>query len=378
MNLDEIARKYKGCISREKKLMAARNRAITLAMRILYVGNAQGFSNPDKYYFTPEKLMNGFVRLGHHVYCFNDKDFARASNVFSSQKIGRKAMNRHLLKICRKYEPHYIVLGHCKNVENETLAEIRRILPGVRITYRNVDPLSSPGNVAEIEQRAGHADTIFITTAGEGLRQFSRPGTKVSFMPNPVDPAVENVCAFANPGADIDFLFLGSALHDQNDHRRRTTRYLVESNAKDGAGALKFHIGGIENAADKVFGAAYYRLLERCKTGLCMNKTADYPLYASGRMSQYMASGVMAFIPKGPGFESIFGNDCFVTTEGDEDLLDKIRFYARNDAERVRIARNGYEKIRDYFDVEKVCQYFIDVTFERGLSMDYRWPVDLY
>lgn len=354
--------------------MATLNRAITEAMRILYIGNTQGFSNPEKYYFTPEKLMNGFVRLGHHLYCFNDKDFARSTNIFSSQKIGAKAMNAQILDICRKYEPHYVVLGHCKNVTNETLAEIRQIVPSVKISYRNVDPLNSPKNVEEINQRVGHVDSIFITTAGEGLRQFSHPKTRVSFMPNPVDPAVENVCAFENPNADIDFLFLGSALRDQHDHRKLTTEYLVAQNKNE----LNFYIGGIENASDKVFGAAYYRLLERCKTGLCMNKTEDYYLYASGRMSQYMSSGVMAFIPKGPDFESIFGNDCFVSVDGNEDLLEKIRYYAKNDSERVRIARNGYEKIRDYFDVEKVCQYFIDVTFERKLSMDYRWPVDLY
>lgn len=342
-------------------------------MRILYIGNTQGFSNPEKYYFTPEKLVNGFVRLGHTVYTFNDRDYARYSNIFRSQKFGRKALNAKLLEVCKKYEPHYIVLGHCKNVTNDTLAEMRSIVPGVKITYRNVDPLNSTDNVAEINQRVGHVDSIFITTAGEGLKQFSHPKTKISFMPNPVDPAVEDVCAFQNKDADIDFLFLGSALRDQHDHRRITVDYLRAQN-KD----MKFHIGGIDDASDKVFGAAYYRLLNRCKTGLCMNKTTDYYLYASGRMSQYMSSGIMAFIPEGPQFEDIFGDDAFVSISSDEELFDKISYYAKNDKERLKIAETGYTKIRDYFDVEKVCQYFIDVTFDKPLSQDYRWPTKIW
>ncbi|MEM6780303.1 MAG: glycosyltransferase [Pseudomonadota bacterium] len=338
-------------------------------MRILYIGNTQGFSNPDKYYFTPEKLMNGFTRIGHMVYAFNDRDYARYSNILRSQKFGKKKLNTHILSICKKFEPEMIVLGHCKNIENETLDEMREICPGVKIIYRNVDPLNSKANVAEINQRVGSTDAIFITTAGDGLKQFSHPKTKISFMPNPVDPAVENVCAFNNPNTDIDFLFLGSALRDQDDHRARTVDYL-QSNKGD----MNFHIAGVDNANDKVFGAAYYKMLERSKTGLCMNKTEDYYLYASGRMSQYMASGILAFIPKGPNFEDIFDDDCFITTENDEDLLDKIRFYVQNDEERIRIAKNGYEKIRDYFDVEKVCQYIIETTFEQPLSQDYKWP----
>jgi len=342
-------------------------------MRILYVGNSQGFSYPEKFYFTPEKLIHGFIRLGHHVYGFNDRDFARYSNVLRSQNFGRKAMNAQLVHVCKQYEPHMIVLGHCKNVTNETLAEIRTVLPGVRMLYQNVDPLNSPANVAEIHQRVGQVEAIFVTTAGDGLAQFSHPKTKVSFMPNPVDPAVETMCAFENADADIDFLFLGSALRDQHDHRAITMQYLRESQ-----GDLKFYIAGIDNAADKVFGAQFYQLLNRCKTGLCMNKTEDYYLYASGRMSQYMASGLLAFIPKGPQFEDILGDDAFVTTEGDEDLLDKIRFYAGNDAERKRIAQNGYIKIRDYFDVEKVCQYMIETVFDQPLSQDYKWPTKIW
>ena len=141
---------------------------------------------------------------------------------------------------------------------------------------------------------------------------------------------------------------------------------------------MKFHIAGIDNANDKVFGADYYRLLNRCKTGLCINKTNEYYLYASGRMSQYMSSGIMAFIPEGPQFEDIFGNDSFVSIANDEDLLDKIKYFTNNDNERTRIAQNGYTKIHDYFHVDKVCQYIIETTFDAPLSQEYNWPTDIY
>ncbi len=345
-------------------------------MRILYIGNIQGFTNPAKYYFTPQKLMNGFARLGHMVYAFNDRDYARYSNPFRSQKFGIKALNREILKIAREFRPEMVVLGHCKNVTNDTLAEIRQICPGVRLMYRNVDPIhgEAQNNIRDIRQRAGHVDGIFVTTAGDALAQFSHPNTKVSFFPNPVDPAVETKRAFDNPQADIDFLFLGSVLRDhKTDHRQTTAEYLLEH--KDG---LNIHVGGAGQNEGRVFGAAYYELLERAKMGLCMNKTADYYLYASGRMSQYMASGILAFIPEGPRFEDIFGTDSFISFKTDEELLDKIRYYAAHDEERRRIARTGYDKIHDYFNVDKICQYMIETVFDLPFSQVYRWPTKVY
>ena len=342
-------------------------------MRILYLGNAQGFINADKYYLTPQKLINGFTRLGHTVYVFNDRDFARYSNIFRSQRRGVKKMNQKVLQVAREYKPELVVLGHCKNISNETLAEIRNICPGVRMLYRNVDPLHSRPNVKDIQQRVGHVEGIFITTAGDALKQFSNPNTVVSFMPNPVDPAIEYRRAFDNPNADIDFLFLGSVLRDQFDARAITARYLVDN--KDG---LNIHIGGAGVNDGRVFGAAYYDLLERAKMGLCMNKTEDYYLYASGRMSQYMSSGILAFIPEGPRFEDIFGTDSFVSYKTNEELLDKIKYFAANERERIKMARNGHKKIHDYFLVDKVCQYMIERVFGLPLSMDYRWPTELH
>ncbi|MDY0028981.1 MAG: glycosyltransferase [Pseudobdellovibrionaceae bacterium] len=342
-------------------------------MRILYVGYGLGFDWPIKYYFTPQKLVNGLTRLGHSVVAFNDRDISRYSNIFRSQKFGVKKMNEKLLEMYKIYRPHMVMLGHCKNVPNETLAEMRAINPDVRITYRNVDPLHSAQNSADIMQRVGHVDTIFITTAGESLSRFSHPKTKVSFMPNPVDPALETERAYLNPKADIDFLFLGSVLRDQHDHRAILAKYLV-----DHSDGMKLHIGGAGVNTDLVFGADFYELLGRSKMGLCMNKTEDYYLYASGRMSQYMGSGVLAFIPEGPQFEDVLGNDSFISFKEKDELLDKIRYYLAHEDERVKIARTGCERVHDYFHVDKVAQYIIERTFDLPLSMDYKWPTTLY
>ncbi|HOO50592.1 MAG TPA: glycosyltransferase [Alphaproteobacteria bacterium] len=342
-------------------------------MRILYVGNGQGFEGALKYYFIPQKLINGFIRLGHSVVSINDRDVARYSNIFRSQKRGVEKMNVFLLEQFRVYRPDFVVLGHCKNVRNEILHAMRDINPDVRIAYRNVDPLHSGNNVRDILQRVGVVDTIFITTAGESLAQFSHPNTKVSFMPNPVDPALETQRSYQNSNADIDFLFLASFLRDQKDHRAVTARYLVDHQP-----GMRLHIGGAGVNENLVYGAAFYDLLGRSKMGLCMNKTQDYYLYASDRMSQYMGSGLLTFIPEGPKFEDILGDDCFVSFSTNEELLEKIHYFLSHEDERIQMARCGCERVHDYFHSDKVAQYMIDCSFEQNLSMDYKWPTTQY
>ncbi|PCJ98637.1 MAG: hypothetical protein COA45_07940 [Zetaproteobacteria bacterium] len=342
-------------------------------LNILYLGNAQGFLNAAKYYFIPQRLINGFTRLGHNVYVFNDRDYARYSNILRSQRRGKKRMNEKVIEVCRDYQPDLIVLGHCKNITNETLSEIRKAVNGVKILYRNVDPLSSPQNIKDIKQRVGHVDGIFITTAGKDLGQFSNDNGGVYFMPNPVDPALDNRRAFDNQKADIDFLFLASYLRDQHDHRHITAQYLLDN--KD---SLNIQIGGAGINEHRVFGIEYFNVLERSKMGLCMNKTNDYYLYASDRMSQYMASGVLSFIPEGPKFEDIFDNDSFITFQTNEELIDKIKYYNQHEDTRIKIAQTGYTKIHDYFHVDKICQYMIEQTFEQPLSQNYNWPTDRY
>lgn len=342
-------------------------------MKIIYVGNAQGISNFDKYYLIPQRLINGFSRLGHTVYVFNDRDVARYGNIFRSQKLGKKFMNDSLIDACLVYRPDLIVLGHCKNVSNETLEEIKKNVPEVKIIYRNVDPLSSSGNVRDICQRMASVDSIYVTTAGEALRQFSSRGAGVYFMPNPVDVALDTVCAFDNPAADIDVLFLASFLRDQHDHRHITARYLFEHLPEENV-----KIGGAGINQERIYGAGFYDVLARSKMGLGISKTAEFYLYCSDRVSQYMAAGIMTFLPEGPKFEDVLGADSFVSFSSNEDLVRKIRYFKNHENERIEIAKNGYRKVRDVFDVEKICQFMIDTTFGASLSMEYRWPTERY
>ena len=336
-------------------------------MKILYVGNAQGFDNAAKYYLIPQKLINGFTRDGHNVYVFNDRDYARPSNVFHSSKFGIKAVNRKMIEICEGFSPDLIVLGHCKHITNDTLATVRARLPAVKIIYRNVDPLHSPKNVADIRSRVGIVDGIFITTAGKALKQFAHEKTFVAYMPNPTDQSIETGRAFEK-GGDIDLFFAGSFLRDQHDHRNVMLRRL-QSELSD----MNVAFFGSGLGERKVFGQEYLDTLANSRMSLCLSKTSDYLFYSSDRMAQLLGQGSLVFIDRGPRFDRLFGDDEMVFYDDLDDLIKKIRYFHEHDDERKAIAKKGWEKAHAIYDSMLVASFMVEKTFGLNFSHDYAW-----
>ncbi len=343
-------------------------------MKILFVGNTPGLNNIEKYYLTEQRLINGFTRLGHTTYCFNDRDHSKYLNIFRRQKAGRKQMNEKLIQSAEIYKPDLIVIGNCKNVTNATLDEIRRNLPSVRIIYRNVDPLSDIGNVRSISDRLGVVDAIFITTAGKLLKQFATSKTKVCHFPNPVDSAIDTNRSFDNQRARIDLLLLGRELRHQNDPRYELAKYIDTRNK----GWINSYIGGVGMNSALHYGASYMDMLENSKMGISVSKVNDHYLYASDRLSHYLASGICTFVPKGPKFTDVLGTNALVEFDSHDDLWDKVIYYFENEKERKETAKIGHAAAHDRFCVEKVCNFMIEVAYDKPLSLPYAWPTELY
>ena len=66
-----------------------------------------------------------------------------------------------------------MLLGHCDYITNETLAAIRKAVPGIRIAHFNVDPLWQTRTRAQMADRMESCDALFATTAGEVLKTWT-------------------------------------------------------------------------------------------------------------------------------------------------------------------------------------------------------------
>lgn len=136
-------------------------------MRIVQAGHFQFRKYGKAQVSTELKLFNGFVRLNHNVQIFSERDTAAFEALFGWRDLGKKKANRRLVETCDNFQPDLLILGHCDIIKNETLSEIRGLLPALRIACRNVDALFVESNVARIRYRAPLVDHLFLTTAGE-------------------------------------------------------------------------------------------------------------------------------------------------------------------------------------------------------------------
>jgi len=345
-------------------------------MKILYAGYAQGINNAKQYYFFPQRLINGFTRLGHTVHIFNDRDTARYNNWRRSSKLGAVTMNRDFIRCCAEYDPDLIVLGHCEMITNQTLSKVYKNHPNVKIIYTNVDPFSSAKTRKAIAGRGKIVDGVFCTTAGEEALTPLAAKSFTAFWPNLVDPSIDIYRAYENESADqSDILFCASPVKKSHDHRHEMITQLQSDLPAD----INFALHGKCFNDKRLEGVDYMRAIAGTKMGIVINKTEDFYLYASDRMTHLMANGVLCLCPKSPRYDDLFvdGKE-IVTYENADDLIEKIKYHKEHDAKRKKIAQKGCDKIHKIFECTLVAQYLIDMTMGDALTHDYAWPTDKY
>jgi len=93
----------------------------------------------------------------------------------------------------------------------------------------------------------------------------------------------------------------------------------------------------------------YIPLYQRAKIGFNVHNRGKYTV-GSYRLYELPANGVMQISDGDEYLEAFFDEgDEIVGYSNADDLVDKIRFYLSNEAERVRIARNAYRRVmKDY------------------------------
>ena len=95
--------------------------------------------------------------------------------------------------------------------------------------------------------------------------------------------------------------------------------------------------------------SAYVPLYQRAKIGINVHNRGKYTV-GSYRLYELPANGVMQ-LSDGDEYLGAFFDESneIVGYSNPDDLIDKIRFYLKNDEERSRIARNAYQRVvRDY------------------------------
>ena len=163
------------------------------SLRILHITNFNERHNGRLYFNTGRRINNGFIRLGHSVLEFSDRDIVSRGKSINDLN-GSKTLNDKLIKTCYHFKPDLIVLGHADMISSNVLYDLKKDYSNLKISQWFLDPLNKEGpdyykNKKRILDKSDILDSNFLTTSPDVLSFFPK-GSKNYFIPNPCDESM--------------------------------------------------------------------------------------------------------------------------------------------------------------------------------------------
>ncbi len=337
-------------------------------MRILLVspGNNQKYGG-GFYYALHRRLLNGFVRAGHCVFTYSDRD--TADYALGIRKLGRWMANRRLVDIAAGYKPELLVLMQSHMIDPRTVAQVRKVAPGVKVAAINIDDISHPTPAGQFRHLLAGADFGFATTGGETLRAFTGPST-VAFIPNPVDASMDTGRAFAAGRHDYDLFFSG---HQPAVDRRWAFIDDLTGRLPD---SVRTGIFG-RHQERAIAGADYIATLSASRIGLNLNRR-DGDLYASDRMAHLLGNGLLLATHADSGYAAHFGDDEMIFYRDAADLAGHIEEALADDRGWRARAKAGYEKARVTMSETLVARFIVALAFGESLPAEWRFTDHIF
>jgi hypothetical protein len=378
-------------------------------MKILHAASYSFTRNGSEYFNCEYKFHNGFVRAGHYVYPFSINDCARNSNLLRTKVLGKAAANRGLIECCRNIEPDFLVLGHAQYITPETLKTLRTTHPVMKIACWYVDPIYPPHPFEHLLEKLPYLDALFITTAGDLLRQFeafnnsdgetnscrtgfsgipeslcSRTATRsrirdacptksfkqsacrVAFIPNPADINIERWKVDEQTETRYDLVYIGS---DKNRPERQA--FLVELDSLTGGLRTGF---AACLGRPPVWGAQKDAMLKGTLTALNLSDRNDVFLYSSDRIVQLAGNGICTFSAAATGLDALYESGKEMAFFSDvKDLAEKIRYYAAHPDEARAIGRAGRIKTHAAYSGHAIADFMCAFTFDEPRWKNFAW-----
>ena len=338
-------------------------------MRILYAANYSLKNCGERYDHVVLKLQQGFSANGHYVYPFSVNDMERLSGPLGHRFLSKRHVNKALIKTCRSICPDILFIVHGKQISAETLVEIKSDNPLIKIILFWGDAIwEGANNLDTIHNKLPFLDSLFITTGGPLLEQYADPSRLVAYVPNPVDINIDRNKAFENDNYKYDLIFIG-----RDDPERNKILTTIRSELPK----IKLGFFGCLGAP-LVFGSDKEEIMAQSKMALNLTRRNDIHLCTSNRLSDTMANGVLNFIDDATGIKEMFNDKEAVYYSSIEDLIHKVDYYHKNDAERRLLAKNGLMKIHKSLSATQITKFMIDMTIEYNDNYEITWPRHIY
>ena len=345
-------------------------------LRILHVTNFNERLDGRLFFNTGRRINNGFIRLGHSVLGFSDRDIQKYYKSFTDVK-GKEVLNDKLKKTCYNYKPDLIITGHADLISREQIEELKEDNPNTKFAQWFLDPLNKHGpdferNKKRILDKIDLMDASFITTSPSAL-PFLPKNEKNFYIPNPSDESFETLNNFKKSCSVDVFFALSHGVHrGKLKSGKVDDRITFLENLQNITKDVKFDIYGV-NKVQPIWADHYFKTISNCKMGLNLSRGKAIKYYSSDRITQIIGNGLVCLIDKNTGYNNFFENDEMVFYNNIHDLSEKILKISRDEKLRKKIARKGKLKYMKYFNSNLVANYIINKTLNINDKKTYLW-----
>jgi glycosyltransferase involved in cell wall biosynthesis len=340
-------------------------------LKILHVTNFNERHNGRLFYNTGKRINNGFIRLGHSVLEFSDRDIVSYYRSLNDLD-GSKKLNKKLLEIISNYIPDLIILGHADLIKIETLEYIKKMYPNIKFGQWFLDRMDTLWitNKKRFLDKINIMDANFCTTEPKSLN--FKNNYPVYFMPNPVDESFEILHNYKKKFFNNDVFFaMSHGVHrgvlksGKFDNREDFINKLLKKTPD-----VRFDLYGMKNK-QPIWADNFIRVISKSKIGLNLSQGNASKYYSSDRFSQLIGNGLLVMIDEKTKFGDFFNKDELVLYKDVDDLAEKTSKFTNDDRLRKKIAKKGHDKYFKYFNSTIIADFIIQKIFSNNKKKFY-------
>ena len=320
-----------------------------------------------------KKFTNGFIRNGHDVLEISDRDYVK-QNRSLSLKSSNQRFQDYLINTFKNYNPDFFIFGHTKNIELDTIKEIKTFNPNIIISQWNEDPVMknldySKKNLDNISIYSDVVDNNFITTHVSVLKKQNLNIKNLHFFFIPVDKNIECYDVYKlNPTNDLFYAMSHGVNRAILKEGKVDERIIFLDQLIQKINDINYDFYGFQNK-EPIWGNQFYEALINSKMGLNLSRGTPTKHYTSNRIASLMGNGLLTFVDKKTDMDDFFNKKEIIFYENITDLSDKIRFYKKNDRLRKKIASAGKKKYFKLFNELITTKYIIDRSLGKNVNL---------
>ncbi len=344
-------------------------------LRILHITNFNERLDGRLFFNTGRRINNGFIRQGHSVLGFSDRDIQKYYKGIGDLK-GAKTLNNKLKKTCYNYKPDLIILGHADLISADQISELKEDYPNARFGQWFLDPLNKYGpdyerNKKRILDKIKVVDSTFLTTSPQVLNFLKNENC--NYIPNPADKSFEILNNF-NKSCNVDVFFaLSHGVHRGVLKSGKTDdRIIFLNKLTSKTPDIKFDLYGV-GKAQPIWADHYFKTISNAKMGLNLSRGEAIKYYSSDRITQIVGNGLVCLIDEKTQYRDFFNDKEMCFYKNINDLSEKILKISFDDKLRRKIAKNGKKKYMKYFNSDLVSKFIIDKTLNINTNTKYLW-----